>query len=146
MREELHKKLLVDFPWIFRNIDTNNNYLEMCWSFSVGDGWYDIIRNICEELTAIHKETGVQFIATQVKEKFGTLRFYTMDDNVLLPYKDSTKMNAVSRGHHIISEGENRSNTICEWCGNDGNAQSSLWIKTLCDPCQKIRLKKGNIT
>ena len=53
----------------------------MCWGFSCGDGWYLLIDRLCSSLqwdTDTNKYP--QVVATQVKEKYGTLRFYyTLD-------------------------------------------------------------------
>lgn len=58
----------------------------MFWGIETGDGWYDIIDALCEALESVYT-TGVgvgdefveikpQVIADQIKEKYGTLRFY----------------------------------------------------------------------
>ena len=73
MTEELDEKLCADIPEIFRD----RHATAMCWGFP-GDGWEPIIRQCCERLMYIAKLEGVEPpVATQVKEKFGTLRFYT---------------------------------------------------------------------
>jgi len=77
MRKELDEKLCKEFPEIFaqRNLPTNQTC--MCWGFDCGDGWYDILYRLCHQLQSLHTLYGYQVSATQVKEKFGTLRFYT---------------------------------------------------------------------
>lgn len=57
--------------------------------------------------------------ASQVKEKFGGLRFYTNG------YTD------VIQG--MISMAESMSYRTCEVCGNPGRSNSYGWISTLCD-------------
>ena len=67
--------------------------------------------------------------AMQVKEKFGTMRFYMS--------ACTEEMNAVA------DECENKSCTICEDCGKPGVLRDDLgWILTLCDTCYKERLDK----
>lgn len=91
---------------------------------SVGKGWAPLI----EQLYAAKPE-GVGVV--QVKEKFGTLRFYT--DQVGPPdYED------------MINECEVASARICEWCGGAGTLDNSgYWMLTLCEDCkQKRALKK----
>jgi hypothetical protein len=146
MREELDKKLVADFPYIF--CDRNKGMDESCmyWGFSVGDGWYDIIQNICEELMSIHKETGVQMVAQQVKEKFGSLRFYAAYNDHLLPCNRSEIVEAIDRAHSIINMLCDKSSSVCETCGEDGKQQTDGWIKTLCDTCQDIKNKKEQKT
>jgi hypothetical protein len=60
-----------------------------------------------------------QVIATQIKEKFGTLRFYYCggDD--------------YCRG--VESMAESMSAVTCEVCGSSGKIRNGKWIRTLCD-------------
>jgi hypothetical protein len=55
----------------------------------------------------------------QIKEKFGSLRFYV----------DNCDTYAIG----IISMAESISNKICETCGNKGSIRHGGWIRTLCD-------------
>jgi hypothetical protein len=60
-----------------------------------------------------------QVVATQIKEKFGTLRFYYWggDD--------------YCRG--VESMAESMSAVTCEVCGSPGKLRNGGWIQTLCD-------------
>lgn len=60
-----------------------------------------------------------QVIAEQVKEKFGTLRFYYRggDDQI--------------RG--MVRMAESMSAVTCEECGSPGKIRGSEWFRTLCD-------------
>lgn len=60
-----------------------------------------------------------QVVAVQVKEKYGTLRFY-------VNYEDG-----YIRG--LISMAESMSGRTCEVCGNPGTRRDGGWIQTLCD-------------
>jgi hypothetical protein len=66
-----------------------------------------------------------QVVATQVKEKFGTLRFYVAggDDYV--------------RG--IIDLAEYLSGTVCETCGKPGSVNESGWLACRCEACRARR-------
>jgi hypothetical protein len=80
---------------------------------SVGKGWSKIINNLYD---AKPKHTRV----VQVKEKYGTLRFYTECSTDW--YED------------LINFYEYKSGDICEQCGEKGTVRSDLgWILTLCD-------------
>lgn len=62
-----------------------------------------------------------QVVAEQVKEKFGTLRFYyTGGDGTI-------------DGMVIMAEA--MSSVTCEVCGNPGKQRGGGWIKTLCVHC-----------
>jgi hypothetical protein len=103
---ELENKLIEKYSKIFRDASKSPQETCMCWGLEVGDGWYNLIDTLCEALTysfttsvQIDEEDGKrlgiegykfkdepvkyyfsveppQVIADQVKEKFGTLRFY----------------------------------------------------------------------
>ena len=96
----------------------------MCWGFECGDGWFPLINqlmsNIQHHLDWKNKDGEVvpQVVLDQVKEKFGTLRFYYTggDDYV--------------RG--LVSMAEAMSEILCEECGKPGTRTSGGWIKTAC--------------
>ena len=108
----------------------------MCWGIDTNDGWYDLIDMLCDQLqfnTDNNKYPQVE--ATQVKEKFGTLRFYYTTLNV------TDKLNQDhERGHidGLISFAEFLSGYICEKCGTNQNVTTNEdgWISTLCDKCR----------
>ena len=71
------EELLKKYPKIFRQKDLSMQQTCMCWGMECGSGWYPIIDKLCEMLQwDIDKNGYPQIEATQVKEKFGTLRFY----------------------------------------------------------------------
>lgn len=63
----------------------------------------------------------IQVVASQVKEKYGSLRFYYYggDDEI--------------RG--MVDMSESISFVTCESCGNPGTQRGTGWIYTLCDKC-----------
>lgn len=60
-----------------------------------------------------------QVVAQQIKEKFGTLRFYIKGGDRYI--------------HGAIQMADSMSEHICEECGNAGSRRSGSWIRTLCD-------------
>ena len=77
MNLKLESKLFSKYPKIFRQKDLSMQQTCMCWGVSTGDGWYKIIDMLCSFLQFdIDNNNYPQIEATQVKEKFGTLRFY----------------------------------------------------------------------
>ena len=65
--------------------------------------------------------------ATQVKEKFGTLRFYAPGNDLIFGW---------------IVEAEKESETTCEDCGKKGKLREDLgWYLTLCLKCYKEHKK-----
>jgi hypothetical protein len=64
--------------------------------------------------------------ACQVKEKFGTLRFYV-----------DTASDVDDEACRLISEAEAESARTCEECGAPGKSTAkNFWYKTLCDKCR----------
>jgi hypothetical protein len=60
-----------------------------------------------------------QVFATQVKEKYGTLRFYLSHEDEYIS--------------GVIAMAEYLSGAICETCGAPGKSRDSGWTRTLCD-------------
>jgi hypothetical protein len=60
-----------------------------------------------------------QVVASQVKEKFGTLNFYYTGGNDYI------------RG--IVSMAESMSSCMCERCGSPGKRRGNSWLYTACD-------------
>lgn len=82
----------------------------------VRPGWHEIVRKLVADLHAI----GWDGTVAQVKEKFGTLRFYTGP----LP----------EGGRELINDAEIASSETCEVCGCHGKLRyDRSWLKTLCD-------------
>lgn len=93
----------------------------MPFEFECGDGWVELIAALSTEITAHAKVTGLDTVATQVKEKHGSLRYYVDfgDDEIC----------------RLIDEAEEKSESICEVCGKPGRLMRSGWLKTRCEPC-----------
>lgn len=94
--------------------------------FSIGEGWHHLVDILCSEVQAYcdrHKDKVEQVVATQVKEKFGGLRFYYMGGN------------EVTDG--MISLVEMMSLAHCELCGNKAGPTRAIhgWVVTRCDAC-----------
>ena len=131
MRDDLDRQLCEKYPLIFA--DRNKSMMEtcMCWGFEHGDGWYQIIDSLCGNIQnhidwqTKQGKTVPQVVATQVKEKFGTLRFYyNGGDDVI---------------DGMVRMAEFWSAVACEECGAPGTQNSRGWIKTLCETHRKER-------
>lgn len=84
--------------------------------FEVNKGWYPLIKELIEELIKL----GWNKKVTQVKEKFGGLRFYISGGTEEI--------------YNKISEYEKKSYHICEVCGEEGSLRNDRrWLTTLCD-------------
>lgn len=129
MNQELQRKLFEDFPELYCQHKLSPMETCMCWGVETGDGWYDLIYRLSKDLVAISKDIR----ATQVKEKYGTLRFYWVTDGRLPDFK-------YNKINNRINLAEDESGVTCEECGSLQNVtQTEGWITTLCDTCLKIR-------
>ena len=140
MKQELQEELFEKYPKIFRQKDLSMQETAMCWGIETGDGWFNIVDMLCCQIqwhiehNLKKDEAGedIQVEATQIKEKFGTLRFYYHGGNEFI------------RG--LVSMAEGISGRICEDCGAPGTQNSKGWIRTQCEPCkekQNLRWEKG---
>lgn len=125
MSPELDKKLVETYDKLFINRNRPMTETAMCWGFECGDGWYNILNALCGQIQhhidwRTRKGTTVsQVTVDQVKEKFGTLRFYyTGGDDYI-------------RG--LVSMAESMSAVTCEHCGNIGKYRGKSWFYTACD-------------
>jgi hypothetical protein len=122
MTPEKMEKLISIAPYMFQYNGCDNPQISLlCFGFECDDGWFDLLRNLILEIKKI--DTQKQCKVFQVKEKYGTLRFYTIEYNKYIQY--------------LIDRAENQSSEICEICGEKGHLRSNPygWLKTLCDNC-----------
>jgi len=130
MNKELELKLVEKYPVILKDYGGDMKQTCMHWGMECGDGWYDLIDELLGKLDLISKNMGVQVTAAQIKQKFGTLRFYydtviTNDLNVDMCVEDIIR--------DVVSTTESRSAQICEKTGKGGTLCSRVgWLKTLC--------------
>jgi hypothetical protein len=143
MKQELDEQLCKDFPKIFANRHKPMNETAMCWGFSCGDGWYQVLHSLCSQIqhhidwnNDNHEKGYTQYkkvpqvVASQVKEKFGGLRFYYEGGNDEI--SGMVRMAESWAGH------------TCEECGNKGTTRHGGWVRTLCDEHEKEYLgRKG---
>lgn len=86
IKEEFELKIAEEFPFMCRgkNADEQLKYdgrignLYDAFGCDFADGWYEVIRGLCRDITEGYGKAGlpVDIVVDQVKEKFGTLRFY----------------------------------------------------------------------
>lgn len=124
MREELEQQLMDSFVFM----EAKNAFLCVKLNHPVrcecGDGWFPIIWELCNELNNLYLQNGVNpnnIIVQQIKEKYGTLRFYTGG--------------LIEGGNDIINKYEDLSAETCEVCGKQGKLTDTRWVQTLCDDC-----------
>ena len=135
MRQELDKLLCEKYPKMMVNRNKNMQETCMCWGFECGDGWFNILNQLMSNIqhhidwNNQNFEKGykkykqvTQVTLDQVKEKFGTLRFYYTggDDEI----------------SGMVRMAESMSGVTCEECGNPGESRGGGWVHTYCTPCE----------
>lgn len=102
-------------------------------TYKIKDGWTDLIYNLGKDITELCESANCELPKIlQVKEKYGTLRFYY--DDRKYEYPEIIK-NCIGM---LVSKAENKSAKICEKCGEKGKLRAkminkyTLWF-TACD-------------
>lgn len=143
MNLELQNKLFEKYPKIFPIKEMTKIYPMAMFGIECAGGWYNILDALCRQIQSridwrldvnerieqkkkeysdydqMPLELIPQVVATQVKEKYGTLRFYSYggDDEI----------------YGMIKMAEAMSATTCEICGNVGKLRGKSWVYTACD-------------
>ena len=86
--------------------------------FAISDHWLELVCDLIKNLIDVGWDKKI----LQIKEKYGSLRFYISEGSDEI-YK-------------LIDKAENDSFTICESCGKVGKLRGNLsWIQVLCEDC-----------
>jgi len=102
----------------------------MAWGICTPNSWYNLldecmemIQYFCDKCSEPDRE--VQVVASQIKSKFGSLRFY------IDIYNANKLEEKIIYG--FIDKAERRSYSCCEVCGKDGKpSRTNGWVNTLC--------------
>jgi hypothetical protein len=139
MKQELDALLCEKYPKMMVNRHKPMTETCMYWGFDCGDGWFTILDqlmgNIQHHIDWKNRKEEVvpQVTLDQVKEKFGTLRFYyTGGDDYIAG---------------LVSMAESMSGVTCEGCGAQAktnwpkaeNGGIGGWVRTICEPCETKR-------
>lgn len=119
----LHKQF--KFTRSINYIQQTNPYQ---YAFSVGDGWYKLIYELVHEIRINDLKKGDWITkATQIKEKFGGLRFYVTGTS--------------DKNWSLIRNAEQKSYGVCEETGSEVEVGTwnTGWVRTM---CRKEALRK----
>jgi hypothetical protein len=122
MHKLLEQKLVEKYPKLFKDYGGDMRQTCMAWGLACGKGWFLLLDELCSKLSKYD-----DVVAAQVKEKFGTLRFYI----------NGTPPDKFDEIHAIINEFETKSGETCESCGQPGTRKGGSWVKTSCDSCDE---------
>ena len=140
MSPEKTKILQEKYPKIF-GLGEDSNEPYGLYGLECGDGWFDLIDTLCRNIQhhvdwksknlPEGEREDFQVVATQIKEKFGSLRYYYNggDDYI----------------QGMIHMAEAMSGKICENCGEKATVRTKGWIKNICNACHvKSKLKEDH--
>jgi hypothetical protein len=157
MRKELDEALCAKYPLIFKDRNENMQNTAMCWGFSHGDGWYNIIDTLCGLLTSEYRgaksrydhlvEVGVGNVLygtkTVTQESIDTAKTKLDEETLKVPVAVQVKEKfgglrfyvqaATDKHYQYISFAESMSYRTCEECGAPGKTYTDGWHMTLCD-------------
>jgi hypothetical protein len=126
MNRELEEQLIEEFPQLFKDAYCSPQASCMAFCCDVGDGWRDIIHQLCKDIMATNPPKEVCF--AQIKEKYGVLTVY------LSSYTDEID--------RAIEKAGKASSEVCENCGEPAKLDTSRsWWITLCQKCKDARYK-----
>lgn len=156
------------FPILFQHRNKSMQETCMCWGIECPKGWYHILEQLCTILEFHNMEFvdkyGIAIVADQVKEKFGTLRFYytvrEVDKNGVcielkpedqLPSDWAAKLDIAKDylemlADQYIDEAEDMTAKTCAQCGipldKDNMVETQGWISYICKECDENQRKK----
>ncbi|CAB5221194.1 hypothetical protein UFOVP244_103 [uncultured Caudovirales phage] len=178
MNQDKDKLLCEKYPKLFSERNLPMTQSCMYWGFEIGDGWFNIIDNLCANIqhhldsAADYRKRTIEYnemieqavagkyekleeywsdsspeliekvkesipssslrevpeevsqvVVSQVKEKFGTLRFYYYGGDEYVA--------------GLVAMAESMSGCTCEDCGSPAKTRGRGWVYTRCDKCQK---------
>lgn len=153
MKTELQANLAEEFEFMRRKpVPEDGMIVNVYDAFGIeaGNGWYQLLYDMCKEIAEVleAEEKTDHIVVDQIKEKFGSLRFYYhfegMEPGIqafdfigqgsirIMPGKDD----AYQKISKIVQKYEDKSKEVCEICGCEGTVRTDLrWIRALCDTC-----------
>jgi hypothetical protein len=122
----------------------------------LANGWYNLVDKLCTDIErALGHDLSRRVCVKQIKEKLGTLRFYTSLDGrgdvhvdtisagggvrtlVIEPQADAPDSPAIAKARkrmrELVDAACDASASMCEECGAPGSLRRLSWVRTLCD-------------
>ena len=155
-KRDFEIKLEQEFPFMRQKEVTGEQWEKGGYStydaygLECSEGWYNVLRGLCLDITKAYEKANmpVDIVVTQIKEKFGTLRFYCYPeghDPGIFAFDtigggSLRKIPGESDLHRevaeIVRKWEDESANVCEACGSTAEIRTDIgWIRTLCDSC-----------
>lgn len=129
MTPEKTQQLFDAFPYLYRGRVKPIEESLMSFGYDCDSGWFDLIYMLSQKIEDAARAAGLEPQsdewpeAIQVKQKYGSLRFYLKKS----PLARSDEVATLKR------EAEECSTKTCELCGNPGTLVAGCRVKTLCE-------------
>jgi hypothetical protein len=136
MNAENGQKLIECFPEAFQGQHPARAF--PMFGFECGNGWFELLKDLLNEMRQLCEHTKNKIRVSQIKEKYGTLRFYW--DNVTefedgIECAENALFMATERAGGVSGE-------ICEECGKPGKLRRpNYWYFTACEDCFSKHMK-----
>jgi hypothetical protein len=117
----------------YKDFVKKEDMVNLRYGFEHGIGWKDIVIGFCEDLQKLAEKAAAeghtfQYKGCIIKEKFG--KFTPQGD---LEKSEGAWEIYRDEYYGICRKWEEKSLTVCEVCGKDGELRSTKWWKTRCD-------------
>lgn len=123
MNEQNSQRIIDACPTLFETRYDGDVIMPIRFGFECGDGWADLLVELCthinQHLKTLPKHISEDIVVLQVKEKYGTLRFYVSSYDEVI--------------ESLIQKAEKKSAVVCETCGKDATLKGSNWLYVACD-------------
>lgn len=130
-------KLMEKYPELFKNRYLPVTQSCMPWGLECGQGWETLLEALFFQISCCREQRTFDVVVDQVKEKFGSLRFYWHGESTDRKVKEGWVERTQDYIDGLVSMTEQMSYYICELCGNKGKTNETGWISTLCDECRE---------
>jgi hypothetical protein len=132
MTPEKEQEIYDLYPELYQQRNWAMQHTCMCWGIDCGDGWFNILKKLTLGIKALATHFGGDVQASQVKEKFGTLRFYFTSSHVSTETRDLLD----TLIYWMIESAERETEYTCASCGERGKLYDETgWIKVRCEKC-----------
>ncbi|MFW9871595.1 MAG: hypothetical protein ACFFG0_00675 [Candidatus Thorarchaeota archaeon] len=163
MNRELELKLIEKYPDFFNYYRRYPKKVRIRFTFSCGNGWYNLIDNLCYNLSEKIKDKNFKIIVIEVKQKFGGLRFYYIIEHErtdflfrigavirkfmfnkrlgkkywkIIDFRRKFWKTIYEKISDEIEKAEKKSYEICESCGKKGTIIGRHYIRISCEECK----------
>lgn len=130
--ERKKTRLVSRFPRLYRL------HKEGADGFEIDKGWFPLLERLSLNLTEISLQHGIQVIARDIKQKWGTLCFsYSLEELPLGSGDPSTQGLGKEKVQEAVLEAGRQSVLTCERCGRPGVLRKGRRWRVSCDRCHR---------